>query len=76
MSELKNKIIEMGGNEWERGEMSRVYITNDILNKLRDEKGLSPVSYGERNNKLFFDVSANAIMRSYKGKKPEVEVQY
>lgn len=76
MTNLKNKIIELGGNEWTKNDMERVYISNDIHNILREEKGLGSVNFGERNNKVFFDVKANAVMRSYKGKKPSVEIQY
>lgn len=76
MNNLKNKIIELGGNEWAKNDMDRVYINNDIHNTLREEKGLSSINFGERNNKVFFDVKANAVMRSYKGKKPSVEIQY
>jgi hypothetical protein len=71
-----SKLIELGGNEWKKNGMKRIYITNEILNILRAEKDLGEVSYGERNNKIFFDVSLNAVMRSYKGKKPAVEIQY
>jgi len=69
-------MIELGGNEWEKNGMERVYINNDILNSLREERGLSTASFGETNNKIFFDVKANAVMRSYKRKKPRVEIQY
>ena len=76
MTTLKSKIIELGGKEWNKNNMERVYITSDILNVLETEKGLMNSSFGERNNKIFFDVKANAVMRSYKGKKPAVEIQY
>lgn len=69
-------MIELGGNEWNKGDMERVYINNEVLNILLSEEGLRHVTYGERNNKIFFDVKANAVMRSYKGKKPTVEIQY
>ncbi len=73
---MKDKIIELGGKEWKKNGMDRVYITSQILNKLEDERGEANTTYGERNNKIFFDVNANAVMRSYKGKKPSVEIQY
>lgn len=76
MTNLKNKIIELGGNEWTKGEMERVYINNEILNILRKERELPPVNFGASNNKIFFDVKLNAVMRSYKGKKPAVELQF
>lgn len=69
-------MIELGGKEWNKEGMDRVYITNEILNVLLSEQGKGSVNYGERNNKIFFDVKVNAVMRSYKGKKPKVEIQY
>ena len=78
MTNLKNKakIIALGGNEWNSLKMERVYISNSILNSLRDDQDSPPVNFGESNNKIFFDVKANAVMRSYKGKKPTVLIQY
>jgi len=76
MTNLKDKIIEMGGKEWIKNDMERVYIDNSILNKLQEEKDLMKSNFGSNNNKIFLDVKANAIMRSYKGKKPQVEIQY
>ena len=76
MTDLKNKIIQLGGKEWVKNEMHRVYIDNSIHNILRQEKGFNNVNFGENNNKVFFDVKSNAVMRSYKGKKPSVEIQY
>lgn len=76
MNELKNKMIELGGKEWIKGDMDRVYISGEILNKLEDEKGFGKSSFGASNNKIFFDVKLNAVMRSYKGKKPAVQIQY
>lgn len=76
MTTLKNKIIEMGGKEWVKNDMERVYIDGSILNKLEEEKSLMNSNFGANNNKIFFDVKANAVMRSYKGKKPTVEIQY
>ena len=75
MATLKNKIIELGGKEWTKGDMDRVYINNEILNILRAERELSVVSFGASNNKIFFDVKLNAVMRSYKGKPHAVELQ-
>ncbi len=76
MTTIKNKIIELGGKEWSKGDMERVYIDNAILNVLQTEKELLNSNFGANNNKIFFDVKANAVMRSYKGKKPTVEIQY
>ena len=76
MEDLKSKIIDLGGKEWIKNEMHRVYINNSILNVLLDELNKGPVNFGETNNKIFFDVKANAVMRSYKGKKPKIEIEY
>ena len=73
---MKQKIINLGGKEWTKHDMERVYITSDIFNLLLTEKGRPGRYLGERNNKIFYDVKANAVMRSYKGKKPSVEIQY
>lgn len=73
---LKDKIIKLGGKEWHKDDMNRVYITNEILNVLLAEQGKGAVKFGERNNKIFYDLKTNAVMRSYKGKKPQVEIQY
>ena len=32
MENIKNKLIELGGKEWIKNEMERVYISNEILN--------------------------------------------
>ena len=74
-SENKARMIELGGKEWVKEGLDRVYITNEILNTLQDEKGLGLSCFGERNNKIFFDVETNAIMRRYKNRKPSVEIQ-
>jgi len=76
MKDLKSKIIGLGGKEWIKNDIERVYINNEIFNVLLSEEGKGSVNYGESNNKIFFDVKANAIMRSYKNKKPQVEIQY
>ena len=66
----KQDFLDLGGKEWISGNMERVYLSADIFNKL------CGTSLGERNNKFFFDCKTNALMRSYKGKKPQVEIQY
>ena len=76
MENIKNKLIELGGKEWIKNDMERVYISNEILNVLQEEKNLMKSNFGENNNKIFLDVKKNAVMRSYKNKKPAVEIQY
>lgn len=66
----KDKMIELGGKEWVKGGIDRVYIDADIFNDIMG------TSLGDRNNKFFFDCKKNALMRSYKGKMPKIEIQY
>lgn len=66
----KQDFINLGGKLWEKNGMERVYLSADAFNQLNN------TAYGERNNKFFFDCKTNALMRSYKGKTPSVEVQY
>ena len=66
----KQDFLDLGGKEWVKGEMERVYIEDSVFNKLADTK------LSGKNNKFFFDCKSNALMRSYKGKKPQVEIQY
>lgn len=73
---IKDKIIALGGKEWKKDSMHRVYISCAILNILREEKDLGTVNFGASNNKIFFDVTQNAVMRSYKNKKPNIEIAY
>tara|TARA_R100000750_G_scaffold58046_1_gene45540 strand:+ start:345 stop:515 length:171 start_codon:yes stop_codon:yes gene_type:complete len=56
--------------------MDRVYISCEILNILLKEKNEGSVNFSASNNKIFFDSSLNAVMRSYKGKKPKIEIKY
>lgn len=66
----KQDFIQLGGKEWVKNDIDRVYITADIFNSLVG------TAFGDSNNKFFFDCKTNALMRSYKSKKPQVEVQY
>ena len=66
----KQDFIDLGGKEWIKGEMERVYISSEVFNKLMG------TSLGDNNNKFFFDCKTNSLMRSYKSKKPKIEAQY
>ncbi|MGL4615940.1 MAG: hypothetical protein ACRCVV_19040 [Shewanella sp.] len=66
----KQDFINMGGKEWNKDSMSRVYINADQFNEI------CGTALSDKTNKFFFDCNTNALMRSYKGKKPQVEVQY
>lgn len=70
----KDYFLSLGGREWTQHGHDRVYITCDVLNKFLTEIGEGTVNYGERNNRIFFDAQENAVMRSYKQKKPSVVV--
>lgn len=66
----KQDFIELGGKEWEKNGMERVYINASIFNKLFG------TAYGDNTNKFFFDCNENAVMRSHKGKKPQIVKRY
>lgn len=66
----KQDFLNLGGKEWNQHGKERVYINAAVFNELMS------TSLGDTNNKFFFDCSANALMRSYKNKKPQIEVQY
>lgn len=63
-------FLALGGKEWVKDDMTRIYINAKVFNDLMG------TSFGDSNNKFFFDVNTSALMRSYKGKKPQVEKQY
>lgn len=66
----KQDFIALGGKEWIKDEMERVYINAEIFNSLFG------TAFSDKSNKFFFDCKTNALMRSYKGKKPQIEKQY
>jgi len=66
----KQDFIELGGKEWVKGEIDRVYINSEIFNRLCD------TSFSDSKNKFFFDCKTNSLMRSYKNKKPQIEKQF
>ena len=66
----KTDFLKLGGKEWSKGEMERVYISSEVFNELMG------TSFGDSNNKFFFDCKTNSLMRSYKGKKPKVAIEY
>ena len=59
------KIIELGGNEWEKGVMKRVYITQDLFNKITGFE----VSLNKTKWKFYIDKITGDIFRT-NGKKP------
>ena len=69
---IADQLLEMGCKVWEKAGFKRIYMTCAQLNKATGRD----YSLSDTNNKIFFDYAANAIMRSYKGKKPTIEVQF
>ena len=45
----KQGFIKLGGKEWIKDDMERVYINAEIFNSLRE------TGFSDRNNKFFFD---------------------
>jgi len=66
----KQDFINMGGKLWEKHGKTRVYINAEQFNRTCE------TSFGDSNNRFFFDCETNSLMRSYKGKKPKVELQF
>tara|TARA_R110000796_G_scaffold231501_1_gene349436 strand:- start:396 stop:611 length:216 start_codon:yes stop_codon:yes gene_type:complete len=66
----KELLISLGGKQWIKNSMDRVYINAEIFNELFN------TSFSDKTNKFFFDCNNNSLMRSYKGKKPQLEGQY
>lgn len=66
----KQDFIKLGGNEWIKNDMERVYISAEIYNELMD------TNLSDKTNKFFFDCKSNSLMRSYKGKKPTIVAEY
>ena len=66
----KEDFIKLGGKEWSKGKLERVYINAEIFNQIKE------TNFSDNNNKFFFDCKTNALMRSYKNKKPVIEIQY
>ena len=68
----KQDFIKLGGKEWNNHGKERVYITAAIYK----EHFFPASALSDKSNKFFYDCKTNALMRSYKGKKPTVEFQY
>ena len=71
-TDIAAKIIAAGGKAWEKHGLKRIYMTVAQFNAVTGAN----YTLSDSNNKIFFDCAANAIMRSYKGKRPTVEVQF
>lgn len=69
---ISEQILEVGGKLWESHGFKRIYMTCDQFNQVTGRD----YNLNANNNKIFYDFDKNAIMRSYKNKRPNVEVQY
>lgn len=69
---IQEKLIEMGCTIWEKHGKKRIYMTVAQFNEATGRT----YSLNDSNNKIFYDYAANAIMRSYKGKRPTIEIQF
>ncbi len=59
------QVIEKGGKEWVKGEISRVYMNQDLFNELTGHN----VSLNEKKWKFYIDTNTNEVFRT-NGKKP------
>lgn len=71
-NQITEKLLEMGCKIWEKGSIKRIYMTVEQFNTVTGRT----YSLNDSNNKIFYDYAANAIMRSYKGKRPTIEIQF
>lgn len=71
-NQITEKLISMGCKIWEKGSIKRIYMTVEQFNEATGRT----YSLNENNNKIFYDYTADAIMRSYKGKRPTIEIQF
>lgn len=69
---LAERLLDAGAKVWEQHGFKRIYMTCAQFNKVTK----SNLKLNDDNNKIFYDFATNAIMRSYRGKKPNIEVQY
>lgn len=67
----KQDFLDLGGREWVKGDKERVYINAETFNQIKGD-----TTFSDKTNKFFFDCKTNTLMRSYKGKKPQIEKQY
>ncbi len=62
----KEKLVEMGGNLWEKNNISRVYLTDDVLVKMGfkivNEARYADEFRGLGKAKLYFDCHKNVLI--------------
>ncbi|WP_111861110.1 hypothetical protein [Acinetobacter sp. CFCC 10889] len=69
---IADLVLSVGGKVWEQHGFKRIYMTVAQFNTVTGNQ----YTLNDAKNKIFYDFAANAILRSYNGKKPQVEVQY
>lgn len=68
----KQFFLDIGGKEWVKDDMKRIYINAKQFNSVIG----NGCNFSDSSNKFFFDCQTNCLMRSYKGKKPMIEKSY
>lgn len=71
-SSIVDDLLAMGLKTWGKDDKKRIYMSVAQFNKITGYD----YKLSDSNNKIFYDYATNAIMRSYKGKKPTIEVQH
>lgn len=71
-NKIVNKLKAMGLQVWDKNGKKRIYMSCAQYNEITG----CNYSLNNQKNKIFYDFEANAIMRSYKNKKPSIEHQY
>ena len=69
MTTLAEKAIEMGGKIWEKEGMKRVYISQEIFNKITD----FGYRLNESKHKFYIDMKDDCIYRRTGNKRPTFE---
>ena len=69
---IVDDLLAMGLNIWEKAGNKRIYMTVKQFNEITGYN----YTLNDSKNKIFYDFKTNAIMRSYNGKAPKIEVQY
>lgn len=76
MKDLNTNIAErlfgMGLKTWEAHGKKRIYMSVAQFNEVTGAN----YTLNDRKNRIFYDFEANAILRSYNGKRPKIEVQF
>lgn len=69
---IVDELAQMGLRVWEKYGKTRIYMSVAQFNEVTGAN----FTLSDRKNKIFYDFEANAILRSYNGNRPKVEIQY